>query len=144
MGLKNKRRNLAVATLVGRECGVHGDIQFTGRCHIDGYVRGNVRALEEGPDSILTVAEGGCVEGTVTVPHLELSGTVKGDVFASERVELTKSARVVGNVEYNLIEMAIGAEVNGKLIHQSEGRIKEEPEPTIKIEAVARAKAAGE
>jgi cytoskeletal protein CcmA (bactofilin family) len=28
---------------------------------------------------------------------------------------------VIGNVQYKLIEMSIGAEVNGKLIHESEG-----------------------
>jgi len=144
MAFKKNRKPTGVATLVGRDTSVHGDIQFTARCHVDGYVRGNVRAVDDEPDSILTIAEGGCVEGAVTVPHLELSGTVKGDVFASAKVELSPTARVVGNVQYNLIEMAIGAEVNGKLIHQSEGKFKEEPESTVKIEAVAHVKAAGE
>jgi cytoskeletal protein CcmA (bactofilin family) len=36
------------------------------------------------------------------------------------RVELGHNAKVHGNVEYGLIEMAIGAEVNGKLVHASE------------------------
>ena len=144
MAFNRTKKPTGVATLVGRDTSVHGDIQFTGRCHIDGYVRGNVRAVDDEPDSILTVAEGGCVEGAVTVPKLELSGRVKGDVFASAKVELSATARVVGNVQYNLIEMAIGAEVNGKLIHQSEGKIKEEPEPTVKIEVVTHVKAAGE
>jgi cytoskeletal protein CcmA (bactofilin family) len=47
-----------------------------------------------------------------------LNGTVKGDVQAGERVELGATARVIGNVHYRLIEMAIGAEVNGKLVHE--------------------------
>jgi cytoskeletal protein CcmA (bactofilin family) len=55
------------------------------------------------------------------VPHVFLNGTVKGDVRATERIELGPKARVIGNVQYKLIEMAIGAEVNGKLIHESEG-----------------------
>ena len=54
------------------------------------------------------------------VPHVVLNGTVKGDVRATERVELGPKARVIGNVQYKLIEMSIGAEVNGKLIHESE------------------------
>jgi cytoskeletal protein CcmA (bactofilin family) len=68
----------------------------------------------------LSISERGCVEGTVVVPNLLLNGTVKGDVAASGRVELGARARVVGNVRYGLIEMAIGAAVNGKLIHASE------------------------
>jgi cytoskeletal protein CcmA (bactofilin family) len=52
-----------------------------------------------------------------------LNGIVRGDVIASERVELGSTARVIGNVYYNLIEMAIGAEINGKLVHQPEGKV---------------------
>ena len=56
-------------------------------------------------------------------PYIVLNGIVKGDVFASQRVELGPTARVTGNVYYNLIEMAIGAEINGKLVHQPEGQV---------------------
>lgn len=140
MGWGKKKQYPVVNTLVGLDTKVQGDVQFAGGCHIDGYVKGNVRSLEE-EDSMLSVAEGGCIEGNVRVGTLLLSGTVKGDVSATERVELASTARVVGNVRYNLLEMAIGAEVNGKLIHQSETQA---PEPTVKIEAVKPIKAAGE
>ena len=69
---------------------------------------------------MLSISERGCIEGSVVVPHVVLNGTVKGDVRATERVELGPKARVIGNVQYKLIEMSIGAEVNGKLIHESE------------------------
>jgi cytoskeletal protein CcmA (bactofilin family) len=49
-----------------------------------------------------------------------LNGTVIGDVHANERIELTASAKVTGNVYYTLIEMTTGAEVNGSLIYQGE------------------------
>ena len=114
-----KRNHAPIGTLVGPDSRILGDIEFTGGCHVDGYVKGNVRA-DRDPRSILSVSERGCVEGSVTVPHLVLNGTVKGDVHATERVELGPKARVIGNVQYKSIEMAIGAEVNGKLIHESE------------------------
>ena len=63
------------------------------------------------------------MEGDVTVPYIVLNGIVRGDVVASQRVELGSTARVIGNVYYNLIEMAIGAEINGKLVHQPEGQV---------------------
>ena len=47
-----------------------------------------------------------------------LNGSVQGDVYASEHIELAPNARITGNVYYNLIEMAMGAEVNGNLVHQ--------------------------
>jgi len=122
---KQKRREPAISTLVGSDTRVNGDIEFVGGCLIDGYVKGNVRSLND-EDATLSISERGCVEGAVVVPNVLLNGTVKGDVDASQRVELGSKARVVGNVQYKLIEMAIGAEVNGKLIHTSES-IKREP-----------------
>ena len=114
---RKKRQQSAIRTLVGVDTRVHGDIEFTGGFHVDGYVKGNVEAARDG-ESVLSISEQGCVEGSVVVPHLLLNGTVKGDVRATERVELGSNAKVIGNVQYNLIEMAIGAEVNGKLIHE--------------------------
>lgn len=115
-----KRKKMAIESLVGRQTTVSGDVEFTGGFHVDGYVKGSVVA--DGDDqATLSVSEQGCVEGNVSVPHLFLNGTVKGDVAVSERVELGNTARVVGNVYYKLIEMAIGAEINGKLIHQPDG-----------------------
>jgi cytoskeletal protein CcmA (bactofilin family) len=122
---KQKRREPAISTLVGSDTRVNGDIEFVGGCLIDGYVKGNVRSLND-ENATLSISERGCVEGAVVVPSVLLNGTVKGDVDASQRVELGSKARVVGNVQYKLIEMAIGAEVNGKLIHTSES-IRREP-----------------
>lgn len=119
--LRRKSRSQApIGTLVGAETKVYGDIEFTGGFHVDGYVKGNVRATLD-DRSTLSISERGCIEGSVVVPHVALNGTVKGDVRATERVELGPKARVIGNVQYKLIEMSIGAEVNGKLIHESEG-----------------------
>jgi cytoskeletal protein CcmA (bactofilin family) len=125
-------------TLVGSNSRVDGDINFRGRCHVDGTVNGNIRADGES-ESLLTVVGDGTVEGGVNVPYVELNGIVRGDVVASQRVKLGASARVIGNVYYNLIEMAIGAEINGKLIHQPEGQVplleqtNAEPDTTAKI-----------
>ncbi len=113
-----KRKSTVVDTLVGQNTKVQGDIQFSGGFHVDGVIQGNIEAETESR-SVLSISEDGMVEGSVSVPHVILNGTVKGDVIAKERVELGANARVIGNVYYNLIEMAIGAEVNGKLIHEA-------------------------
>lgn len=120
-GRKNKHHTVT-ETLVGSNTKVNGDLHFVGGCHVDGLVKGSVTADIES-DSALTVSEDGSIEGGVTVPHLYLNGIVRGDVIAGQRVELGSTARVVGNVYYNLIEMAIGAEINGKLVHQPGGQV---------------------
>lgn len=119
---KKQRRHTVVETLVGSNSKLHGDLHFRGGCHIDGVVKGNVSA-DPDTDSALSISDAGHVDGGVTVPYVILNGIVKGDVFASQRVELGATARVIGNVYYNLIQMAEGAEINGKLVHQPEGQV---------------------
>ena len=119
---KKQRRHTVVETLVGGNTKVNGDIHFTGGCHVDGVVNGNVTADPES-EAALSVSEDGNIDGGVTVPYVVLHGIVRGDVCASQRVELGPTARVIGNVYYNLIEMAIGAEINGKLGHQPDGQV---------------------
>jgi cytoskeletal protein CcmA (bactofilin family) len=139
---KKMRNQAPIGTLVGADTRVHGDIEFSGGFHVDGYVKGNVKAIKDGR-SVLSISERGCVEGAVMVPNVLLNGTVKGDVRATERVELGPTARVIGNVQYKLIEMSIGAEVNGKLIHESERQVGES-QSKPKIEAVRPMNVVGE
>ncbi len=109
-----------IDTLVGQGTKIAGDLVFSGGLHVDGTIKGNVVA-EEGSTALLILSEFGKIEGEVTVPNMVLNGEIVGDVYGSTRVELAPKARVKGSVYYNLIEMAIGAEVNGGLVHQPQG-----------------------
>lgn len=86
---------------------------------MDGTIKGNVIA-EEDSSSVLTLSETGTIEGEVRVTNVVLNGTVIGDVHARQHIELAPHARITGNVYYHLIEMAMGAEVNGNLVHVAE------------------------
>lgn len=119
---RKDRKHTVVDTLVGANSKVLGDLHFEGGCHVDGLVKGNVSA-DPDSNSALSISEDGGVEGGVAVPYVVLHGIVRGDVYANQRIELGPTARVIGNVYYNLIEMAIGAEINGKLVHQPEGQV---------------------
>ena len=121
LGGKKRRHNVA-NTIVGIDTRVNGDLHFAGGLHIDGTIVGSVSA-DPDSDASLSLASGATVEGGVTVPYVLIEGTVNGDVFANKRVIMGSTARVIGNVYYNLIEMAIGAEINGKLVHQPEGQV---------------------
>jgi len=135
---RKQRRHTVVDTLVGENTKVSGDLNFEGGCHVDGIIEGNVSADPES-DSALSVSEEGNVEGAVTVPYVVLHGIVRGNVRAAQRVELGPTARVIGNVYYNLIEMAIGAEINGKLVHQPKGQVPLLEQDTRIDESVALA-----
>ena len=113
---KNKKRKpTTVDSLIGQNSQIIGDFRFSGGLHIDGTIKGNVLA-DEDDHAMLTLSDRGTIEGEVKVPFIILNGVVKGDVHAREHMELASSARVEGNVFYRLIEMSMGAEVNGKLV----------------------------
>ncbi len=135
---RKQRRHSIIDTLVGPNSRVNGDLFFEGGCHIDGTVKGNVSA-DSASNSALSISENAIVEGGVTVPFVVLNGIVRGDVFANQRVELGPTARVIGNVYYNLIEMAIGAEINGKLVHQPDGQVPLRTRTTDEIEVPSNA-----
>ena len=133
-GRKQNKRNSQINTLIGSGTVIQGDIHFKDGLHIDGVIKGNV--IAEGDDSMLTMSEHGRIQGEVRVHNIVLNGTVEGDVYASQHIELAPEARVQGNVYYNLIEMAMGAEVNGSLVHKSDkssksGIEKSSPAPTL-------------
>ncbi|MEA5445228.1 polymer-forming cytoskeletal protein [Gammaproteobacteria bacterium AB-CW1] len=116
-GNKSKgARSAKIETLVGRNTEITGDVKFKGGMHVDGTVRGNV--LADGDNCVISVSQHGVIEGDVKVPHIVLDGTVTGDVYSRERLELEAHAKVNGDVYYNLVEMAVGASVNGKMVHK--------------------------
>ncbi len=118
-GDKNKsgsRGSQAMETLIGPRVVIRGDVVFSGGLYVEGRIVGKVVA-EEGAPAVLSVAEAGTVEGEVRAPVVVVCGQLRGDVHASERVELHPNARVQGNIYYKVVEMAAGAMLTGRLIH---------------------------
>jgi len=112
-----KIKSSKIDTLVGRGVEVTGDIKFQGGLHLDGKITGNVTTADSAEGSVLVISDRGCVEGDVHVAYAVINGEVIGNVYASEKLELSSKARISGNVEYNLLEMASGAEINGQMLH---------------------------
>jgi len=123
---KSRRGQGEIRTLLGQGTRIVGDVIFDSGLHLDGRVEGSVVAVP-GTPAVVTVGTHGSVQGNVEAPEVIVEGSVEGNVFASERVVLGPTACVVGNVVYKLIEMAGGAEVNGKLVHRDEGSVDLDP-----------------
>jgi len=110
---------LVVDALIGSQVVIRGDVEFSGGLYVEGRIQGKVVALEGAGGANLTLAENGIIDGEIRAQVVVISGRMDGDVHASERVELTPSARVNGNVHYQVVEMSAGAQLNGRLIHAS-------------------------
>lgn len=113
---KPKVNNGPASTLISHSTEIVGDVHFTGELIIEGNVKGNIYA-EDDSGAVIRVPENGSVEGEICVPAIIINGFVQGDVRSAKHIELAAKAVVVGNVYYNLIEMVLGSEVNGNLMH---------------------------
>jgi cytoskeletal protein CcmA (bactofilin family) len=122
LGSKKRFRIPKITTVIGTGAIIDGGIHFVGGIHVDGTIHGNVSA-EQDERSTLILSDTGLVEGDVCVPNVILNGKVVGDVLASGRVELAANARVSGTLYYKLLEMELGAEVNGQLVYVEDGKV---------------------
>ena len=106
----------AITTLIAEGTVIRGDIEFAGGLHLDGLIEGAISA--EGADAVLTLSDKGRVTGEIRASNAVINGTVRGDIVVGERLELAANARIEGNVYYKVLEMAVGAQVNGQMIYQ--------------------------
>ena len=115
---KDKKKTSAEkgVTLIAGNTEVTGDVRFVNQLYINGHVIGNIIA-EDGSDATVVVSEEGSVTGEIRVPNVVVNGGVEGNVYATNRMELARNAEVKGNVYYKLIEMQLGAMVDGQLVH---------------------------
>ena len=115
-------------SLIARGTVIRGDLRFSGALHLDGRIEGSV--LAEGDDAVFTLSEHGQVQGEIHGPHAIINGQVRGDIHATERLELAPQARVTGDVHYRTLEMAAGAQVNGRMSHRLDDTAQRElPSP---------------
>ncbi len=105
-------------TFIDSDTRISGDIEFAGNALLDGHLEGNIKA--KGSDAKLTISEHGRVKGSVVVAHLLVHGTIEGELRVTERLELGPTARIIGDVQYNLLQISAGAQVEGELTHKSE------------------------
>jgi cytoskeletal protein CcmA (bactofilin family) len=100
----------APPSIISADLHIVGDIEGDGELHIDGRVDGNIRCES------LTVGEQGQVEGKIVVTTLKLLGTITGSVRA-QAVSMMKTARMIGDVAHQKIEIDAGAMVDGLYKH---------------------------
>lgn len=118
----NRNKTAPIDSLIGAGTVIEGDLCFIGGLRIDGRVQGKVTGHPE-KGGTLVISEQGCVVGEIRARRVLVNGTVDGPVYAAEAVELLPKARVSGDVRYQRIEVHLGAQVTGRLIHDIPGEV---------------------
>jgi len=118
-GNKPTKPDERIDTLIGAGTRVDGNIHFAGGLRIDGMVKGNVVAEDNGT---LVLSAEATIEGEVRVAHAVINGRVVGPIHGTESIELQAKANVSGDVHYKTLEVHLGAIVQGRLVHAPEMR----------------------
>lgn len=122
-------------TLISEGTELSGDISFSGTLEILGKVTGNI--VSEQKDARVRVLNGGAVEGDVKAAIIEVNGSIKGNIFALERLCLEPNCTVSGNIHYTNMEMRSGAQLIGSCNYQQMPTAKEiSPQADAKSEKV--------
>ncbi|MBA3975585.1 MAG: cell shape determination protein CcmA [Candidatus Solibacter sp.] len=83
------------AAVIGKTILVKGTVSGREDLLVDGRLEGDVDL----PENRLTVGQGGHIEGKIRAREIVIYGVVQGNLEASERVEIRKNAKVIGDLK---------------------------------------------
>jgi cytoskeletal protein CcmA (bactofilin family) len=91
------------------------DIDFSGTLQFEKpfLIRGKVSGIIDSK-GLLVVDESAVVEAGINASRVIIRGEVKGDVTATEKVEITATGKLTGNVTTPEISMETGCSFNGR------------------------------
>ena len=129
--IKKKRKFVAITTLIDKDIVISGDTTYTGGIRIDGKINGNLKVHgEEG--SLLIMGHGSKITGDVEVEKAIINGEINGNIKCHDYFELNTNAIVNGSVEYDIIVVHEGSEINGNLKFIKNKKKKIAPKKDIK------------
>ena len=114
-----------------------GETTFQAMLRVDGHLTGHVSS----EDGTLIVGSTGRVDANIQVAGATINGTVNGDILATERLELGRTAHILGNIQTPRLLMEDGAILEGncsmmKARETMERRIAEADAPKVTNELV--------
>ena len=101
---------------IGESIAIKGELSGSEDVYLDGELEGRVELL----DGSLTVGPHGRIRANLQAPQILIRGRVDGNLYGSERVELKKSAILVGDIYTLRIAIENGAYLKGNVRSQED------------------------
>jgi cytoskeletal protein CcmA (bactofilin family) len=96
---------------IGKSISIHGDLTGDEDLLLEGTVEGKVKL----PNNELTIGADGRIPADVSAKSVIVIGHVKGDVVATERVEICETGVVHGNIRTPRLIVKEGATLHGSI-----------------------------
>ena len=98
-----------IATVLAPGAEFEGLLSFRGAARVEGKLSGDVVA-----EGCLVIGEGARVRARIEVDELIVGGELEGEIHARRRIELLKTARVVGTLRCPRLAVAEGGIFEGR------------------------------
>jgi len=108
------KNGLPQRALINFGLNVKGNLETDGELHIDGQIVGNVSCGH------LVIGKDGAVRGNIKADEVIVCGKTEG-VIRARRIMLQESARVVGDIFYEIMSMEEGAQFIGASNREGDG-----------------------
>lgn len=123
---------MEVAT-IGKSVVVRGELSGSEDLYVDGEVEGSISLRGQS----LTIGPNGRVRANLEARNVIVHGRVDGNVTASDRVDLRKSASLTGDIATARVAIEDGAYFKGTIdIQKAEPAAKVETKPPVPAVAV--------
>jgi|HubBroStandDraft_5_1064220.scaffolds.fasta_scaffold397839_2 cytoskeletal protein CcmA (bactofilin family) len=107
-----------VDTIIGEEASLRGTYNSRHSIRVDGEIYGNVTS-----DDGVIVGDKGMVRGNLTGRSILIGGKVKGNITATQRLEIQATAEVEGDISAPVLIIEEGAEFEGSCRMEDEGKV---------------------
>lgn len=95
-------------TIIAEQTRLEGKIIAQGDIYIGGVISGQIKAKN------IQVGQSAKVNADIEVENIVIAGEVKGAIKAEENLEITKTGRMIGDVDIKILSIASGAVFHGQ------------------------------
>jgi len=106
--MSSKKKEEDVKAFLGKGAEFTGKLMFSGIVRIDGDFHGEIFG-----GGTLVVGEGAHIEADINVENIVVSGDVRGQIEAKERIEIYPPGKVLGNIKTTIFIIKEGAVFEG-------------------------------
>jgi cytoskeletal protein CcmA (bactofilin family) len=93
MNKKAANNEFSINSLVGEDTVFDGTFESKGPFRIDGHFKGKINSFGK-----IFIGKTGIAECQIIAKNIIIGGTVKGDVYAEEYVQILKTGKILGNI----------------------------------------------
>ncbi|HID30369.1 MAG TPA: polymer-forming cytoskeletal protein [Desulfobacterales bacterium] len=105
-----KKAEKGIQTFLGPQTTLEGKLVFEGSVRLDGHLTGSI----ETKDGLVIVGEKAVIHADIVARSATVSGEVKGNIRATDRIELHPPARVFGDLRAPVVIIDVGVVFDGK------------------------------